>query len=170
MGLFDSTKKTIRTVTGKLFILDDILEVGIKVAKRLNNKAHSHQFVSLKIAKAVLEKLEIDQVDDKLISYYKTIKVRTKKWYQTSKKYGYLIAGDVLVTLGESTADDDIIIAVITAACVAAVGSMSGTGGALLANVVTESTLKPILEGAFKYLDKAQITVGKKLKEKSNEI
>lgn len=165
MGLFDSTKQTIRTVTGKLFMLDDVIDVGVNSINKLRQKAHSDEYIIFRTAASILDKLEIRA---SMVGLYGGVSKRTKKWYQTSKHYGYLIAGDVLVNLGESTADDEIITAVVVSACVAVVSSMSGPAGGILANVVTTNTLKPILLGAFKYLDQAQIKVGNNLKKKAN--
>ena len=170
--MFFITKLFVRTAKGAIVSLDRVIDDGVGVVNKkldtLKNKLVSRNLVTFELAKSLLRRLELEEVDSKINSALLKTKVRAKKWYQSSKKYGYLIAGDVLIELGESTTDDEIITAIVVSACVAAVSSMSGPIGGVATNVVTSSTLKPILLGAFKYLDKYQVKLGKKLVEKGS--
>jgi hypothetical protein len=170
--MFNRTKNFIKTVSGKILTVDEIVERSVSVTKTklgtLKETAPT-DMKTMTLAKEVLQNLEYKNVDNKIITVYAGIKVRAKHRFETLTHYGYSIAGDVLTELGESTVDDDVIIAVVTTACVAAVSSMSGPIGGLLANVVTANTLKPILKGAFKLINQIEIKVGKNLKEKSKE-
>jgi len=168
--MFDRTKNLISTVTGKICKIDDIVSNSVSSVTTklgtLKDKAPS-DVVTITLAKEVLQNLEMKNVDEKIVTIYNGTKVRAKKWYQTFSHYGYLVAGDVLTELGESTKDDDIIIAIVTSACVAAVASMGGPVGGILANIVTANTLKPILKGAFKLINQYEIKLGKNLKGKA---
>jgi hypothetical protein len=80
------------------------------------------------------------------------------------------MAGQIILELGESTVDDELITAIVVAAVVAAASSTTGPAGTVASAVLTKSTLTPVLTGAFKYLDKYQIKVGGKLVEKSKKL
>lgn len=140
------------------------------IVKNVLNMNHSNddpnsqlRYVCLRILHDLgvpVKGLPIDEIIEKRLSILRTKK---KKWYQTFHRYGYEIAGEVLVDLGSTTSDDVIITNIVVAAVVAAIGSMSGPSGVILASALTSKTLTPLLLGAFKMLDKFQVKLGRKL-------
>jgi len=170
--MFNKTKTIIKSVTGKMFLVDDIIYSTVKAVHRtlkdIPEKQIEEHILPSVLSIDILKQLDIKDCGIKVIEFIKTVRVRRKKFFHTAEHYGYLIAGDVLITLGSTTADDDLIIAAVVSAVVAATGSMSGPAGGIAAKLVTDKTLTPILKGAFKYLNKHQIKVGNNLKEKAN--
>jgi hypothetical protein len=169
---FNKTKIFIKNITGKVFCIDDIVYSTVKAVHRTLNdipdKQIDEHIVPAVLSIDLLKQLDIKDTGIKVTNIVKTIKVRRKKFFHTAEHYGYLIAGDVLVTLGSTEADDEIIITAVVAAVVAATGSMSGPAGSIAAKLVTDKTLRPILKGVFKCLNKHQVKIGNNFKQKAN--
>ena len=98
------------------------------------------------------------------------IKTKSKKSIKLIEKYSLYIAGEILIEIGSTTVDDDLIAAAISAAIVACATCMSGTAGTLLANVLTSATVTPIVKSILYKFDAPEVTLGKKFLNKSNSL
>lgn len=167
-------KTKIKNVADKVFFVDDLAKLAITKFQGLSkttNIVTSVKFISTEILDDIGVKVNaISKYDDYVKLAISKVRVDTKSGARKLKKYGYYLAGQILVELGESTVDDEIITAVIVAAVVAAASSASGPAGTVASSILTKSTLTPVLTGAFKYLDKYQIKVGGKLIERSRKL
>jgi carboxypeptidase C (cathepsin A) len=167
-------KTKIKNVADKVFFVDDVAKFAITKLKNLSNTTNAItniKFVSSSILDDIgINVSSISKYDDYVKLAISKVKIDSKCGARKLKKYGYSIAGQILIELDESTVDDELITAVVIAAVVAAASSMTGPVGGLASGVLTKSTLTPVLSGAFKYLDKYQIKVGNKLVDRSKKL
>lgn len=130
--------------------------------------------MSNKIEKIKDEVLEINgkilNIDDLLVSTLKNCGLKNKSNIKNIQKFGYAFAGSVLLKMGSTTVDDEIIAKIISAAIVAYVSGMTGGVGTVASSYLTSETVTPIVQGVLSKLNNPEKEFGESLLQKSNNL
>ena len=113
---------------------------------------------------------DLNNIDDYVKNIVSKVKIRGKITRKKLKKYGYEIAGNIILQMGNSNIDDEIIITLILKGVQLGITQLPENIKVIAEKNITDDRLQPILQGAFLKLNEHQKTLGKKLIKKGTLV